>query len=112
MGNKIILKKNLLVEDKTTLKFKVRNQGGFLEGFLVFYNGNYYAYVNKCKHLEVELDWEPNNFFDEENRFIVCATHGALYEPDSGFCVSGPCKGAVLDKLKVKEMDDQLEIIT
>jgi nitrite reductase/ring-hydroxylating ferredoxin subunit len=34
-----------------------------------------------------------NEFFDEDNKFIVCATHGALYQPQSGVCVAGPCNG-------------------
>ena len=41
-------------------------------------------------HLSVELDWQDNNFLDDERKFIICATHGAIYNPTNGYCVSGP----------------------
>ena len=111
MKDKVIFKKNLFFKDKVTIKFKIKDlDNNSLEAFLIFYNGNYYAYLNKCKHLEVELDWEPNNFFDEENIYIVCATHGALYQPHNGLCVAGPCKGEKLDQLKILETKDELEV--
>ena len=37
---------------------------------------------------------------------LVCAAHGALYEPDTGRCVAGPCLGARLVGLRVRERED------
>lgn len=72
-------------------------------GFAVRVNGEVRAYVNRCAHVPVELDWQPGQFFDETGRYLVCSTHGAIYEADSGLCVAGPCRGAALSGLHVKE---------
>ena len=32
-----------------------------------------------------------------------CQTHGAIYEPDTGLCVRGPCAGASLFALEIVE---------
>ena len=67
--------------------------------------GRVYAYLNRCAHKLVELDWQEGEFFDAEYRYLVCATHGALYDPASGVCVSGPCRGAALAAVPVRETD-------
>jgi nitrite reductase/ring-hydroxylating ferredoxin subunit len=54
------------------------------------------AYLNRCKHLPVPLDGGTRDFFDSTRRYLICGTHGALYERATGFCVSGPCRGKVL----------------
>lgn len=33
-------------------------------------------------------------FFDDSGRWLLCATHGAAYEPGTGRCIEGPCRGA------------------
>ncbi len=71
--------------------------------FVIRYGGRLHAYANRCAHQSVELDWLPGKFFDESGLYLICATHGAMYEPESGRCVLGPCKGASLEKLHVVE---------
>jgi nitrite reductase/ring-hydroxylating ferredoxin subunit len=39
---------------------------------------------------------------DLNDEFLQCATHGALFEPDSGYCVEGPCAGQYLTELPSK----------
>lgn len=92
-----------LIEGGRGVRFTVRRQGALLAAFAVRYQGRVYAYLNRCAHKLTELDWEPGEFFDAERRHLVCATHGALYEPDSGRCVAGPCRGAMLERLQVRE---------
>ncbi|MGL4808386.1 MAG: Rieske (2Fe-2S) protein, partial [Giesbergeria sp.] len=29
-------------------------------------------------------------------RWLMCATHGATYAPDTGTCVGGPCRGGLV----------------
>jgi nitrite reductase/ring-hydroxylating ferredoxin subunit len=48
------------------------------------------------------LDLFPNEFLDEEGRLLVCSTHGALFAPDTGACLAGPCAGDHLDPLPVR----------
>ncbi len=61
--------------------------------FAVRYGGAVHGWINRCPHRGTELDWAPGEFFDDERRHLVCATHGALFEPDTGLCVAGPCRG-------------------
>ncbi len=60
------------------------------------------AYLNRCKHLPVPLDGGTREFFDSTGRYLLCGTHGALYERGSGFCVSGPCRGKVLTAIELR----------
>ena len=66
---------------------------------VINYDGDLYAYANRCRHVALSLDWVENQFFTEDGRFLICANHGALYEPTSGECVWGPCVGASLQRV-------------
>jgi nitrite reductase/ring-hydroxylating ferredoxin subunit len=71
--------------------------------FVVRYDGRVHAWLNRCAHVPVELDWLPGKFFDDSGLYLICATHGAMYEPDTGRCVGGPCRGARLEPVPVRE---------
>lgn len=71
-------------------------------GFVVRSGGQIFGYLNRCGHVPVELDWPEGQFFDDDAVFIVCATHGASYSPQSGECLGGPCAGKGLVKLEVQ----------
>lgn len=85
-----------LVEGGSGVRFTVHSGRGSYPAFVVRYNGAVHAYVNRCTHRSLELDWEPGRFYDVDARHLVCATHGALYEPDTGRCVAGPCNGGLV----------------
>jgi nitrite reductase/ring-hydroxylating ferredoxin subunit len=55
-----------------------------------------YVYVNRCPHRGIPLEWVPDQFLDSTGKLIQCASHGALFLPESGECVAGPCPGAFL----------------
>ena len=55
-----------------------------------------YVYENRCPHRGIPLEWVPDQFLDHSGRLIQCASHGALFLPDSGECVAGPCSGESL----------------
>jgi nitrite reductase/ring-hydroxylating ferredoxin subunit len=59
------------------------------------------AFVNICAHRAqpVVVDRAA---LDEAGR-IECRAHGALYDPRSGECVGGPCEGARLVPITVRE---------
>ena len=72
-------------------------------GFVVRYHGKVYAYLNRCAHVASELDWQPGEFFDHSGLYLMCATHGAVYEPETGRCAGGPCRGAYLRPIPTLE---------
>jgi nitrite reductase/ring-hydroxylating ferredoxin subunit len=73
-----------------------------VDAFLINHRGEFHAYVNRCRHMTTPLDFVRYQFFTEDGQHLVCMTHGAVYEPDTGLCVEGPCKGLSLYPLPVK----------
>lgn len=94
-----------LVEGGKGVRFPVLAFGDKATGFVVRYDGKPYGYLNRCAHVPIELDWAEGEFFESSGLFIMCATHGAIYVPDSGYCAGGPCKGARLRQIAVSEAD-------
>lgn len=88
-----------------TKKFVLACGGRELEAFLVNYHGTLYAYLNRCCHIPMTMDWVENQFFNEDGAYIQCATHGALYEPSSGECVAGPPCGQFLTAVPIEIRD-------
>jgi len=87
------------VQPGHTKKFMMTIGGNEEECFLVNFGGELRAYVNRCCHVPMSLDWVENQFFTEDGQFIQCATHGACYLPDTGECVSGPPCGKFLTRI-------------
>jgi nitrite reductase/ring-hydroxylating ferredoxin subunit len=94
-----------LVDGGDGVRFEVTRQGEGLPAFVVRWRARAFAYINECQHQSTELDWNAGDFFDESKLYLMCATHGAIYEPDSGLCVAGPCHGARLAAVEVSERD-------
>ena len=102
-GERVVARSQDLREGGEGVRFAIERGGRVLPAFVVRYGGAARAYVNACAHQGVELDWLPGVFFDDEGLHLVCATHGALFEPADGRCVAGPCRGAALVTLDVVE---------
>jgi nitrite reductase/ring-hydroxylating ferredoxin subunit len=67
--------------------------------------GGVHGYLNQCPHAGGPLDFE-GQVLESSGRFLMCARHGAIFEPDTGKCVGGPCRGARLTPLAVHEKAD------
>lgn len=76
--------------------------------FALRFEGRVVAYMNRCAHVPTEMDWTPGEFLDADRRFILCSTHGAVYEPTTGHCIAGPCAGARLMRIDVVESAGQV----
>jgi len=94
-----------LAEGGKGVRFEVLRRGVSEAAFAVRFEGRVHAYLNRCAHVSVQLDWNEGEFFDLSGLYLVCATHGAAYEPESGRCVAGPCKGASLVPLEAVERE-------
>ena len=73
-----------------------------LDGLLINDQGNFCAYVNRCRHMATPLDFVRDEFLSDDGRYLRCYTHGALYEFATGLCIEGPCKGESLYRLPVR----------
>ena len=84
--------------------FDVVFAGQTCRAFAIRYQGQVHAYLNRCAHVAMEMDFQPNRFFDISGDWLICATHGALYQPQTGQCRSGPCRGGLI-KITLSEGD-------
>jgi len=82
-------------------EFKVRSAAGLQDAFLIFFNQSLYAYVNQCPHTGVNLNWQADQFFSLDGTYLQCSLHGALFIPETGECVRGPCLGQNLKSLQI-----------
>ncbi len=89
-------------------KFILKPGGREVEAFVVNFDGALYAYLNRCRHIALTLDWVDNRFFTEDGRHIICANHGATYEPKTGECIWGPCLGASLQPVALEVANDKI----
>lgn len=85
-----------LADGGDAVPFDVLYQGQSCRAFAVRFRGEVYAYLNRCTHVAMELDYQPNRFFDDSGEWLLCATHGAAYRPDTGACGGGPCRGGLV----------------
>lgn len=96
------------VEPGKTKKFILSVEGRETECFVVNYDGQYFAYINRCAHVPMTMDWIDNQFLTEDGRYILCATHGAAFEPDTGECVFGPPCGKFLVRVPLTIDGDRI----
>lgn len=71
-------------------------------------NGQPRVWINLCPHQARPLNFAPDRFLTDDDNRLVCAHHGAVFEPDSGTCVAGPCLNARLRSLAVHQRDDRV----
>lgn len=88
--------------------FDVVEWGRPQQAFALRVDGVVSAFLNRCVHVPVQMDWQPGEFLDSERRWIICSIHGATYHPHSGACVGGPCGRGRLTALKVVEADGEV----
>lgn len=93
-----------LTDGGIAVPFDVKYAGQTCRAFAIRYRGHPHAYLNRCAHVAMQMDWQPDRFFDDTGRWLLCATHGAVYEPDTGACKGGPCRGGLV-KIELTEFD-------
>ena len=76
-----------------------------LRGFVVRRGELLRAYVNHCPHAGFPLNWQPDQFLAPHAPLILCVMHGALFDVETGTCVSGPCAGRALRALPLRVAD-------
>ena len=88
--------------------FQVKKDGRLWPAFVIRYQGIAHCYLNVCAHAGLRLNGDKDVFFSERSDALVCRSHGAIYEADSGECTFGPCKGYSLIRLEVTESDGSI----
>ena len=107
-SERLICPSEALADAGLGVRFEVEYFGQRAPAFAVRKGGRVHAYLNRCAHVAMELDWQPGVFFDSSGRDLICSTHGAVYEASSGRCLGGPCERTPLVKLRMKERDGRV----
>lgn len=107
-GQRLICASADLPEGGRGVRFEVRFGGRRVPAFAIRWQGRVRAYLNQCGHIPVELDWQPGEFFDFSRLYLICSTHGALYDPATGACLGGRCEGRGLSAVKMVERDGNI----
>lgn len=89
------------LDELSSREFTVQKAGLEKDAFLILFKQQCYAYENSCPHTGVNLNWQEQQFFSYDGLFLQCSLHGALFKPDNGLCVRGPCRGDSLKKIDV-----------
>lgn len=60
-----------------------------------------FAFKNVCPHAGTPLNMDAGRFMEKTGTYLMCHTHGALFQLDDGLCVAGPCNGASLQAIDI-----------
>ena len=63
------------------------------------------VFENRCPHAGTPLNMFGDKFLSLDGTHIICRTHGALFDKNSGKCTGGPCKGEYLRPIAFKVRD-------
>jgi nitrite reductase/ring-hydroxylating ferredoxin subunit len=90
--------------------FTFHRQGEKMEGFVIRFNQELHAYINLCPHAAEPIAGDDNSAFNTDRRYLLCREHFALFEPQTGKCVSGPCPIRDLLRLPVSVVDGKVVV--
>lgn len=96
------------LSDPGTREFIIGEGEWPLRGFVVRFQGEIHAYLNSCPHAGLSLNFKPHTFFAPHTQLLQCVAHGALFEPNTGECVAGPCVGQQLRELVIEVVDGKV----
>lgn len=99
------------LDDLSSKEFTIKIAGNVKDAFLVKFNNHCYAFENSCPHTGVNLNWQEGQFFSFDGLYLQCSLHGALFEPDSGTCVRGPCANERLQAVNIVREGDVVYLL-
>jgi nitrite reductase/ring-hydroxylating ferredoxin subunit len=111
VDTRVICESGDVVESGKGTRFDVEHGGKIFPAFVVRFRGRLHAYLNQCSHMSVELDWMPGEFFDDSGLYLICSMHGAVYVPETGHCIGGPCRSVSLEPVAVEERDGKIYLM-
>jgi nitrite reductase/ring-hydroxylating ferredoxin subunit len=93
------------LDDPGCREFEIGEGDWPFRGFVVRQGEKVFAYQNFCAHVGHALNWSPNNFLTKDKTAIICASHGATYEIETGRCFAGPGSGRSLRSVELSIRD-------
>ncbi len=94
---------NIPDEKASSFKFSTKKHD---PGIIIVRRGNNaHAFINNCPHANLPLDLFEGKVLARDGYNLLCANHAALFNPETGACISGPCIGKklLMKKIKIEE---------
>ena len=107
----LILCKLSELDELSSKSFSVQIKRKTTDIFLIRKENQVYAYQNVCPHAQAPLEWNPDEFLDENKETIICALHGARFSIEEGSCLGGPCEGIGLTVVDIEVIDGDVFLI-
>lgn len=98
------------LSDRRYREFTVEADGEPVFLVATRHRGEPRAWFNVCPHQGRALNFAPDRFLTDDDGHLVCCAHGAVFEPDHGRCISGPCQNAELKAVAISETGGEVTI--
>jgi nitrite reductase/ring-hydroxylating ferredoxin subunit len=95
---------DLIAEGKAR-NFVLQMKAGRFHGFVLRRGEAVFGYVDRCPHAGLPLTQTLDDYLTQDGSLIACSWHGALFAPETGACVGGPCMGQALTAWPVTVRD-------
>jgi len=89
------------VGDGKARNFVLQMRAGRFHGFVVRKGADVTGFVDRCPHAGLPLAQQLDDYLTPDGSHIACSWHGALFRPEDGLCVGGPCAGQSLTRWPV-----------
>lgn len=99
------------IEDGSAKELSYRSGSDIYDLFIQRQGNEVFAYLNSCPHTGVPLNMEAGKFMEKSGRYLMCHTHGALFQLSDGLCVAGPCNGAFLQAVDITVDKGQIIVV-
>jgi len=96
--------------DGAAREFALTDSDWPLTAILVRAGHSVHAYLNRCPHALRPLNFRPDGFLTPDGTLLMCGSHGAQFEKDTGLCVAGPCVGDSLRRLPIELVDGEIRL--
>lgn len=94
------------LEDPGCREFQIGDGEWPFRGFVVRQGDQVFAYQNYCAHVGHPLNWSADKFLTKDKSAIICVSHGATYDIETGHCFAGPGSGGSLRRVDVEVRGD------
>ncbi len=96
------------LDDPGSRAFTIGDGDWPLRAFIVRRGAAVHAYVNRCPHAGHPLNLQPDDFLTRDRSLLLCRSHGALFEIETGRCIAGPCAGRELRRVPIEIVGDRV----
>ena len=97
-----------LIAEGAARNFVLQIGEAYFHGFAVRLGKEVRGYVDRCPHAGLPLAQKLDDYLTPSGDLIACSWHGALFGPDTGVCVGGPCVGARLTPWPLEVRDGMI----